>query len=156
MFILATLLLNAAALPQGEDWLIIGSHRQAAMAVDRAKLSRTQDTASVSILMGNFQPETAGTPPTTIQYYVSDETFNCASQSRVEHAVRVYSPSGEMLGTSIPDTDTTIRTGSIFHDVYSAVCTGGAKLEGSGYTTAIDAIRAEGKNRRLRGLEVGD
>jgi hypothetical protein len=156
MFVLATLLLNAAALSQGEDWLIIGSHRQAVMAVDRASLSRTRNTASVAVLMGNFQPETAGTPPTTIQYYVSDETFSCESESRVEHEVRVYSPSGEMLGTSPADTDTTIRTGSIYQDVYSAVCAGGAKLGGSGYATAIEAIRAEDKNRRLSGLEVAD
>ena len=106
--------------------------------------------------MGNFQPETAGTPPTTVQYYVSRETFNCGLQSRVEHEIKVYSPSGEMLGTSPPDADTPIRTGSIYHDVYSAVCADAAKLEGSGYTTAIEAIRAEDKNRRRSGFEVAD
>jgi len=138
------------------DWLVVGSHREAVMAVNRTTLSREADTASVTVLMGMFKAEAAQPSPALIQYYLSDETFDCRSSSRIEHEVRVYGVEGEMLGTSLPDHEPQLRPGSIYGDILTMVCTTDLSLAAEGYVTPLDVIRGENAQRHSLGLEIID
>ena len=124
------------------------------MGVDRASLSRSGSTVSATVLMGTFEPEIAQGSTAQIQYYLSDETFDCATQSRVEHEVRVYSPDGTLLGTSPPDPDTSLLTGSAYYTIYESLCADDSRLQGGGHASALDAIRDEARKRQASGLAV--
>lgn len=152
--ILSTLLLMGfAQTPSAPDWLVIGSHREAVMAVDRASLIRTGDKVSVTVLMGMFKAEPAQASSKMIQYYLSNETFDCTRRTRTEHEVRVYGPEDGQLGVSPPDPEPPVRPGSIYYESLTAVCDGGVSLQGDGYATPLDVISGESALRRSNGLD---
>jgi len=149
-------LLIGLILPQNEAWVVVASQDQAVLAVERTTIRRSGDHVSATILMGMFRPETP--PGTTIpmQYYLSDETMDCSAQTRVEHEVRVYGSDGTLLGRSPTDPNAGIRTGSMVHDVYEALCAGEPEPVGDGHATPMAAIRAEAAERRATGRAVND
>ncbi len=149
-------LLIGLTLPQSEDGVVVASHQEAAVAIDRTTVRRSGNRVSATMLMGMFRPETPPGSTAEVKYYLSDETVDCTARARFEHEVRVYSPEGEMLGTSPPDPDTSIGTGSAYAKIYETLCAAESGLEGEGHATPLEAIRAEATERRASGRAVND
>lgn len=156
MTFLVLALLTGFNLPPSEDWVVVASQEEATLAVDRTTVRRSPDHVSATVLMGLFAPETPPGTTVAMQYYLSDETVDCTAQTRVEHEVRIYGSNGALLGKSAPDPNASIRTGSMVHEVYEALCAGEPGLAGIGHATPLEAIRAEAAARRATGRTVND
>ena len=156
MTLLLIALLAGLSLPSTEDWVVIASHQEAAIGVDRTSVRRSGGTVSATVLMGLFVPETPPGATAAMQYYLSDETVDCAALTRVEHEVRIYSPEGVLLGNSPPDPDTGIRAGSMSGSLHEALCDEAAGLDGEGHADPLTAIQAEAADRRATGRAVND
>lgn len=149
-------LLTGFSLPATEDWVVIASHQEAAIGVDRTSVRRSDGTVSATVLMGMFVPETPPGTSAQMQYYLSDETIDCAAVTRVEHAVRIYSPEDVLLGTTAPDPEPGIRSGSMYGSLHQALCDAESGLAGDGHATPLIAIQAEAAERRATGRAVND
>lgn len=149
-------LLIGLILPPNEDWVVIASQNEAVLAVERTTIRRSGDHVSATVLMGFFRPETPPGTTAAMQYYLSDETMDCSAQTRAEHEVRIYAPDGALLGESPSNPNVSIRTGSMVHDVYEALCAGEPEPVSDGHATPMEAIRAEAGERRSTGRAVND
>lgn len=156
MTFLVLALLTGLSLPPDEDWAIVGSHEEAAIAIDRTTVRRSGNRVYATVLMAMFRPETPPGTTATMQYYRSDESVDCVAHERFEHEVRIYSPDDALLGTSPPDPDTSIRAGSMYQRVYDSLCDAEAGLAGDSYANPLAVIRAEAGQRRATGRAVND
>jgi len=150
------LAIHSPALAQIPDWVIVASHREAAMGIDRASLSRSGDQATASVLMGTFKPETFN-DGSTVSFYISRETFRCDARTRTEVTVTAFDPMGEVAYQAPHvEADLLVQPGSIYENVLVAACDGQTGLGGLGFAQPLEAIDAERTKRVAAGLQVVD
>lgn len=147
---------QSPALPHTSDWVIVASHSEAAMGIDRASLSRNSAEATASVLMGNFEPEPFD-DGTKVSFYISREVFRCDARTRTELTVTAFDDSGGVVFEAPhTETDRAIVPGSIYDDLLVAACNGQTGLGGLGFAQPMEAIRAERTKRITAGLPVVD
>lgn len=144
---------GASAQSSTADWVIVASHSEAAMGIDRASMKREGNRVTAMVLMGLFEADTLR-DGALVQYHLSHETFDCTLRTRTEQRVGLYGPGNDFIGLSEPlEADATVRPGSIYNDILIAACTR-VGLGGPGSPDPLAAVEREREKRMQDALPV--